>query len=369
MMLGMFGRPLKEKGQRTDYFEVGRTPAPNPAIYGAAIGDICGSIYEFRNRKTDHPEEIDLINEQCFFTDDTVLTAAVADALKTKRDYSYTLVEWARRYPDASYGGGFRRWFESEHRKPYNSCGNGAAMRVSAVAWFAQEEAYNGSSWVAWGHDGPENIGEYMRAPHMDDISEIISGTYGTSAIWKKDISDPAVIVKMNFSGGTSRERGDVFNDVKLLWEAEQSAAPSHNHPEGIKGAQAVAYAIHLAWHGNNPDIICRSLEHIFDYKIARKLSDIRKDYRFETTCQGTIPAAMTALVESHDFVSAIQNAISLGGDSDTLAAITGSIAEAYYREIPEELKEFARDKLPGDIRRALGMDYYDLATGKIVVV
>jgi ADP-ribosylglycohydrolase len=283
------------------------------SLYGAAIGDICGSIYEFNNRKTDRPEEIELINEACYFTDDTVLTAAIADALTSNdiairnidrrfwsgkyRDdeasllYSESLWNWGNRYPGRGYGGNFQQWLRDSERKTYGSYGNGAAMRISPIARRFCNSDYHGNITLA-----------------------------------------------------------GLFNEVVL------ATATTHGHPEGIKGAQATALAIVLGHQGKTKDEIRNEIVTRFGYDLSRTLAEIRPDYGFDETCQGTVPVAITAFLESHDFVSAIQNAISVGGDSDTIAAITGSIAEAFYKEIPEDLKAFARSKLPGDILLALGI-------------
>jgi ADP-ribosylglycohydrolase len=249
-------------------------------FYGAAFGDTAGSIYEFENRKTDRPEEIQLLdNPLCHFTDDTVLTAAIAEAARTDRDYKKALHKWANRYPNAGYAGMFYRWAMSKYPpQPYNSFGNGSAMRVSAVGW-------------------------------MFDTEE------------------------------------------EVLREAKRSAEPTHNHPEGIKGAQSVALAIFLCRKGASKEQVKERIERKFGYDLSRTLADIRPDYTFDVTCQGAVPVAFIAFLESRDFVSAIQNAISVGGDSDTIAAIAGSIAEACYGLGCVELPS---DYLPADIRDAL---------------
>jgi len=145
-----------------------------------------------------------------------------------------------------------------------------------------------------------------------------------------------------------------------VMSEAEWATEPTHGHPEGLKGAKAVCEAIYWAQRGRSKDAIKNVLSYgyggRYGYDFSKSLAEIRPDYQFDVTCQGTVPVAIIAFLESHDFVSAIQNAISVGGDSDTIAAITGSIAESYYQEIPENLKAFARSKLPDDIQVALGM-------------
>lgn len=256
------------------------------AVLGAIIGDIVGSVYEWNNIKT---KDFPLFPDDCFFTDDTVMTVAVAEAVINGGkgdDFIDAYKKWGRLYPAADYGSRFSHWLSSDDRKPYNSWGNGAAMRVSPCAWVM-------------------NCGFCAR-----------------TGLWP--------------TGG--REL------VRL------SAAVTHSHPEGIKGALAVADAIFMGrffsgGYGDdmgNPDNERYTLEqykgrikaHIetnYGYDLSQSLAEIRPGYRFDESCQGTVPQAIVAFLESTDFEDAIRNAISLGGDSDTLAAITGSIAEAAY--------------------------------------
>jgi len=265
-------------------------------MMGAIIGDICGSIYEFDNRKTDQPETIELINSECFYTDDTVLTAAVAEAVFSDGNYEKSILKWARAYPKESYGYSFRAWFLSDYPQPYNSYGNGSAMRVSSIGWA------------------------------FDTLEE-------------------------------------------TLLEAEKSAACTHNHMEGKKGAKATAAAIFLARSGKTKLEIKNFIESEYGYNLSRSLAEIRPLYTFDETCQGTVPQAITAFLESNDFTHAIQCAISIGGDSDTLAAITGGIAEAFYSRtekkfriypgIPVELKEFADSKMNTDILSVIHKYYH----------
>lgn len=246
-------------------------------MLGAIIGDIVGSIYEFNNIKT---KDFELINERCFFTDDTVLTVAVAQALMdsnlededdVKRRLTKEIVSFGRMYPNSGYGLRFTDWLWDEDHTPYNSFGNGSAMRVSPAAWVS------------------------------DDLDEV-------------------------------------------LRLAKNTAEVTHNHPEGIKGAQATAAAILLARKNKSIGEIKEYIEDNF-YKLDFTLDEIRPTYKFNETCQDTVPQAIVAFLESNTFEDAIKNAISIGGDSDTIAAITGSIAEAYYG-IPEEFNEFAMSKL-----------------------
>ena len=227
-------------------------------MLGAIIGDIVGSVYEWNNIKT---KDFPLFGEKCFFTDDTVMTIAVAEALlkgATEDDFVDSMKKFGRMYPSAGYGARFKGWLNSEERQPYNSYGNGSAMRVAPCGWFA-----------------------------------------------------------------------DSLDEAESL--AERSASVTHNHPEGIKGAQATAAAIYQARKGVEKDLIKEYIEKKYGYNLSRSLDDIRPGYRFDVSCQGTVPEATIAFLESNNFEDAIRNAISLGGDSDTLTAITGSIAEAYY--------------------------------------
>ena len=254
-------------------------------MYGAITGDICGSIYEFENFKTDNPAEIPIPEVRCFFTDDTVLTCAIMDALLTDRDYERAVYAWANKYPNCGYGGRFQSWFRAKKPEPYNSWGNGSAMRVSPVGW--------------------------------------------------------------------------AFNTIEeTLTEARCSADITHSHPEGIKGAQATAAAVFLARHGESKKKIKSYIEKTFGYNLKRTLKEIRRNYKFNESCQGTVPEAIIAFLESDDFTGAIQNAISLGGDSDTLACITGGIAEAYYKRIPIGLFNFASWKMTNEMVELLGRFY-----------
>lgn len=240
-------------------------------MIGAIVGDIVGSVYEWDNIKT---KRFPLFREDCFFTDDTVMTCAVYLAISQCRDgkgaldLRRTLTEIMRsfglKYPDRGYGTHFLEWLTIEDPRPYNSFGNGSAMRVSAAGFLA-----------------------------------------------------------------------DSLDEARTL--ATASAEVTHNHPEGIKGAVATAEGIFLGLHGASLPEIRSALSRYYDLDF--RLDDIRPTYRFDVSCQGTVPQAIVAFLESEGFEDAIRNAISLGGDSDTLAAITGSLAEAVYG-------------VPGDIRR-----------------
>ena len=249
-------------------------------MLGAIVGDIVGSVYEWDNIKT---KDFPLFRDDCFFTDDTVMTCAVAEAIMNggqKDDFIDAMKKYGRIYPDADYGARFDAWIRSDNREPYNSFGNGSAMRVSPCAWV------------------------------MACCFCARTGTWPTS----RDL-------------------------------ARLSAEVTHNHPEGVKGAMATSDAIFMCRYyfggycsdygqpiNDNP-IECkrRIKEHIeqeYGYNLSQSLDEIRPNYRFNETCQDTVPQAIIAFLESTDFEDAIRNAISLGGDSDTLAAITGSIAE-----------------------------------------
>ena len=258
-------------------------------MLGAIFGDIIGSVYEWDNIKT---KDFELFSPHCFFTDDTVMTLAVAEACLTwletkdiekfKRAVVSEMQRLGKEYPDAGYGGMFHRWLFSDAPEPYNSFGNGSAMRVSPVAYAA----------------------------------------------------------------GTLEE-------AELL--AEASAEVTHSHPEGIKGAQSVAAAIFLARTGKSMSEIKSYIEEHY-YELNFILDGIREDYAFNETCQGCVPESLAAFFESVDFEDAIRNAISIGGDSDTIACITGGIAEAFYG-IPEEIqkegfKYFADERLLDIYRR-----------------
>jgi ADP-ribosylglycohydrolase len=250
-------------------------------MLGAIIGDIVGSVYEWNNIKT---KDFALFRDDCFFTDDTVMTIATAEALMhggEADDFIDAYKAWGRRYPDAGYGLRQNSWIHSADRQPYNSWGNGSAMRVSPCAWVLDYTSYGSDDWPIAGW-------EYVR----------------------------------------------------------RSAAVTHNHPAGIQGAEATAAAILLgriyaaghAIDGGKPwtldelkAAIKRWIEANIGYDLSRTLDEIRPTYLFNESCQDTVPQAITAFLESTDFEDAIRGAISLGGDSDTLAAITGSIAEAAY--------------------------------------
>ena len=265
-------------------------------MYGAILGDIIGSPYEFdRGNKT---KDFPLFSRNCEFTDDTVMTIAVADAfLKAlsgrrnccigdldeevlKADLVEALQAYGARYPNAGYGARFSRWLCAKSPAPYNSYGNGSAMRVSSVAWL------------------------------FDDLTSVMDA-------------------------------------------ARISAAVSHNHPEGIKGAQAVAAAIFLARTGRSKGDIKTFIQNEFNYDLSRTCDEIRPAYRHVESCQETVPEAITAFLEGNSFEDVIRTAVSLGGDCDTLTAIAGSIAEAFYG-VPEDLKKECHSRLTPDLNALL---------------
>ncbi|MBN1626369.1 MAG: ADP-ribosylglycohydrolase family protein [Deltaproteobacteria bacterium] len=248
-------------------------------MIGAVAGDIIGSIYERNNIKT---KSFDLFSPKCSFTDDSVLTIALADSILTGTDYTDNMKRFFKMYRHRGYGASFYNWAGSENPAPYNSYGNGAAMRISPAGF-----AY-------------------------DDLDEVLK-------------------------------------------KAKEFAEITHNHPEGIKGAQAVAAAVFMARTGNEKKEIKDYIEKKFGYDLGRHIDEIRPNYHFDISCQGTVPEAICAFLDSTDFEDAVRNAVSLGGDSDTLACITGGIAQAYYRDVPEPITakvyEILDDRL-GEITR-----------------
>ena len=229
-------------------------------MLGAIAGDIIGSRFERSPVKT---TDFDLFHPDCRFTDDSVLTLAVADHILFGSDLSNTLKEYFHQYPDAGYGAGFMQWARSPSREPYNSFGNGSAMRVSPV--------------------------------------------------------------------------GFTFDSLEAVLEKARAAAEvTHNHPEGIKGAQVTAAAIFLARTGNSKKEIKSFIETQFQYNLSEPLDAIRPQYTFDATCQGSVPQAIAAFLESESFEDAVRKAVSLGGDSDTQACITGGIAHAFYGKLPD---------------------------------
>ena len=257
-------------------------------MFGAILGDIIGSPYEFdMGNKT---KAFPLFSRHSKYTDDSVMTLAVAEALmdvqaeETEAEMRKRLVDcmqkYGRAYPDAGYGGNFGHWLWQESPQPYNSWGNGSAMRVSSVAWLCQ---------------------------------------------------DLETVRKM----------------------ARLTASVSHNHPEGMKGAEATAAAVFLARTGKNKEEIKVYIESEFGYDLSRSCDEIRPAYHHVESCQETVPEAITAFLEGENFEDVIRTAVSLGGDCDTLTAIAGSMAEGFYG-VPEDLKAECRARLPEPLRAVL---------------
>ena len=249
-------------------------------MIGAIAGDVIGSVYE---RDGITITDFELFTAHSTFTDDTVLTVAVADCVLHGKDYAGTLKQYGHKYPYAGYGGMFRRWLGSNSNKSYNSFGNGSAMRVSPVGF-----AY-------------------------DTLDEV-------------------------------------------LVEAKRSAEVTHNHPEGIKGAQAVAAAILLGRQKGSKKYIREFIEKKFGYDLHQTLDQIRPGYSFDETCQGSVPQAIIVFLESNDYEDSVRKAISLGGDADTLACMTGGISQAYYGDIPIHIVEETRKRLPGDLLKIVDL-------------
>ena len=247
-------------------------------MIGAIFGDIIGSVFEWDGIKTTN---FDLFNDNSTFTDDSVMNIATARSLMENRDYATEYRSFGRKYPDAGYGSGFNKWVFSDTMGPYNSFGNGSAMRVSPI--------------------------------------------------------------------------GFAFNDLDtVLSEAKKSAEVTHNHPEGIKGAQATAQAILMARKGSSKDEIRKSIQEFYNYNLTRTCDNIRPVYSFDGSCQGTVPEAIVAFLDSDSFEDAIRRAVSLGGDADTLACITGGIAQAFYKMIPKEIGEMAFSLLPNEFLKTI---------------
>jgi len=255
-------------------------------MLGAIFGDMAGSVYGMRNKKTKDFQP--LLAKNARFTDDTVLTVAVADALINDRDIVTSLKEWGLRYPRAGYGVRFSKWLFTKQYQPYGSYGNGGAMRVSAAGFLGR----------------------------------------------------------------------DLNHAVEL---AIQVTEVTHDHPEGINGATATAAAIHLAKQGHPAPTIRAHIAELWGYDLSPSVDEIRPKYRYDVSSQGSVPQAIICALEATDFEDAIRNAISIGGDSDTIAAIAGSIAEARF-SIPEDLALLAWARLPAEMRRIIELFYARLA-------
>jgi ADP-ribosylglycohydrolase len=256
-------------------------------MYGAILGDMIGAPYEFD--MGDKTKDFPLFSRSSQFTDDSVMTIAVAQALmeakgrdenEIKRILIESMQEWGRRYPHAGYGGMFSYWLRAAEPQPYNSFGNGSAMRVSSAGWLY-----------------------------------------------------------------------DTLEETRRI--ARLTAEVTHNHPEGIKGAEATAAAIFLARTGSDKADIKKYITEEFGYDLSRTCDEIRPTYHHVETCQETVPEAITAFLEGNDFEDVIRTAVSLGGDCDTLTCISGSIAEAYFG-IPDDMKEECLNRLPEDMKEVL---------------
>ena len=257
-------------------------------MYGAILGDIIGSAFEFdRGGKT---KDFPLFSEECTWTDDTVMTIAVAEALiEAGRDATAeeiqkvcvkSMQKWGRKYPYAGYGARFIRWVHSEHPHPYKSYGNGSAMRVSAAGWL---------------YDTIERTREVARA----------------------------------------------------------TAMVSHNHPEGIKGAECTATVIFMARKGETADAIAEYVKNEFGYDFSETLDEMRARHAHVETCMDSLPKALRSYMDGDSYEDVVRNAVSLGGDTDTLGAIAGAMAEGFYG-VPEALKCECRERIPKDMRRVL---------------
>ena len=250
-------------------------------MLGAIIGDIVGSVYEFDNIKT---KDFPLFREDSRITDDTVCTVAVADIILNRKDPVETLVYWCRKYPGMGYGDRFVKWFDLPWQEPYNSFGNGAAMRVSPAAFLS---------------------------PSLEHARQL----------------------------------------------ALRVTEITHNHPEGIKGALATCDAVWMAFNAAHPDEIRANISATYGYDMNRTVDSIRPDYEFNESCMKTVPEAIICALEARNFEDAIRNAVSIGGDSDTLAAIAGALAEALFT-IPNELYREAIERLPQDMQSVIVQMY-----------
>ena len=239
-------------------------------MIGAIAGDVIGSVHEGSGNKS---KDFPLFSDDCQFTDDTVLTVAVAAHLLHGSDLVDLFHDYFHSWPLAGYGMSFIRWAGYRKRDPYNSWGNGSAMRVSPVGFVCNS---------------------------LDEVMTV----------------------------------------------ARRTAEVTHNHPEGIRGAQATAVAVYLARIGREKHDIRDHIEREFGYQLSDRLDDIRGSYRFDVSCAGSVPQAIIAFLESVDYEDAVRNAISLGGDADTQACIAGGIAEAFYGGVPGPIRQFAFDRL-----------------------
>jgi ADP-ribosylglycohydrolase len=250
-------------------------------LYGGIAGDVIGSRFEEdaqRRRLRSIPYDFELFTKECSFTDDTVLMTALADTITNKQDLKNTVKKYAFTYPHAGYGGKFVKWCHSHNSMPYNSFGNGSAMRVAAIGYVA-------NSWE------------------------------------------------------------------ECMKEAKYSAMITHDHIEGIKGAQAVAGAIYMARKNNlDKNGIKFFIEDNFGYNLSKDYDEIKKDYKFDVTCQNSVPQAIIAFLVSSSVEDAIRKAVCLGGDTDTMACIAGNIAESYYGDLSKDFESKVKKYLPKEI-------------------
>jgi len=251
-------------------------------MLGAIAGDIIGSVYERNNIKT---KSFELFTSESKFTDDSVLTFATMDSIVNGKSFNHCYKQWFRSYPRAGFGESSKKWGMSDKTEPYNSYGNGSAMRVSPIGFY-----YNS----------------------LDEV----------------------------------------------LMRAEESAIVTHNNPEGIKGAKATAAAIFLASSGRGKVEIKNYIEETFGYNLSESIDSIRTWYRVDVSCKGSVPQAIISFLESDSYEDAIRNAISIGGDSDTIACITGGIAEAFYKKIPEYITQVAKELLTKEMKEILEIFY-----------
>lgn len=247
-------------------------------LLGAICGDIIGSSYEFCPVKV---LKFPIVTRFSHPTDDSVCSVAIADSFVSGTSLTKSLQTWCRKYPHAGYGGHFSRWIMLKEPHPYNSWGNGSAMRVSPVGAIAG------------------NLDEAMTL-------------------------------------------------------AKKTAEITHNHPEGIKGAQATATAIFFALRGMLKEEIKSFIEKGFDYDLSRQYYDIQPDYSFDVSCQGSVPEAMICFLTATDYESTVRHAVAMGGDADTMGAIAGGIAAAYYGEIPQHILKECEQRIPEDMKEVI---------------
>lgn len=247
-------------------------------MLGAIAGDVIGSLFEGSGLKI---KEFPLLSPKNAYTDDTVLTVAIASAILDQGDYADSLRKFGRCHPGRGYGGHFHQWLRDDSLGPYNSWGNGSAMRVSPVGWA------------------------------LDSVEDV-------------------------------------------LVEAKRSADVTHNHPEGVRGAQAVALSVYLARRGAEKIQIRQEITTRFGYDLTRTADEVRSGYSFDVSCQGSVPESIICFLDSDDFESSVRLAISLGGDADTMACIAGGISEAYYGDVPESVELSVRGLLDSDLREVV---------------